>query len=261
MTYTGREVKPHISISYQGCELTDYTVEYNNNVAPGKANVVVYGNNNLMGNKRVYFQIRRSLDGATVTLDKTQYTYSAAEIRPNVTVVLDGTTLQQGTDYTVSYADNTNVGTAKVTVSGAGNYTGTLTASFKILPAPVVKNGWQKEGGKWYYYNNNVKQTGWKKIGGKWYLFAYAGGQMLTGWVKSGGKWYYFNSSGAMVTGWQKISGVWYYFNASGAMVTGWQKISGKWYYFNSSGSMRTANLKQGNKTYRFASSGACLNP
>ena len=52
--------------------------------------------------------------------------------------------------------------------------------------AKLVKNGWFKEGGKWYYYKNSVAQKGW---------------------LKDGGKWYYLNSSGVMTTGWQKVGG------------------------------------------------------
>ncbi len=40
-------------------------------------------------------------------------------------------------DYTVSYTANTNVGTATVTVKGKGNYSGTATGTFRILPRSV----------------------------------------------------------------------------------------------------------------------------
>ena len=51
-------------------------------------------------------------------------------------VVKDGfLTLKEGTDYTVSYKNNTNAGTATVTITGRGNYTGTKTATFKINKA------------------------------------------------------------------------------------------------------------------------------
>jgi len=50
-------------------------------------------------------------------------------------VVLNGKTLVSSTDYTVSYSDNIKVGTAKVTVTGKGNYTGSKTATFTITKA------------------------------------------------------------------------------------------------------------------------------
>ncbi|WP_294571232.1 CAP domain-containing protein [uncultured Subdoligranulum sp.] len=74
-----------------------------------------------------------SLEGATVTLDQTQFTVTGSEIRPAVTVTLDGKTLTEGTDYTVTYANNQEIGTATVTVTGTGNYTGTAQTIFTIV--------------------------------------------------------------------------------------------------------------------------------
>ena len=50
-----------------------------------------------------------------------------------------GNALAEDTDYTLSYsADTTNVGTVTVTVTGIGNYTGTVTRTYKITPAPYT---------------------------------------------------------------------------------------------------------------------------
>ena len=59
--------------------------------------------------------------------------YSGQSLTPKVTVRDGETTLEEGTDYTVSYADNTNPGTATVIVTGKGNYTGEATAQFTIV--------------------------------------------------------------------------------------------------------------------------------
>ncbi|MBQ9229102.1 MAG: CHAP domain-containing protein [Eubacterium sp.] len=127
--------------------------------------------------------------------------------------------------------------------------------------ATTVKNGWQKENGKWYYYKSNAKQTGWQKVSGKWY-YLNASGVMLAGWQKLSGKWYYLSASGAMVTGWHKISGKWYYFNTGGDMKTGWLKDGGSWYYLESSGAMLASTTQTINgKRYQFNSSGVCTNP
>jgi hypothetical protein len=72
------------------------------------------------------------ISGATIS-DIADQTYTGEAIEPDVTVTYDGTTLTEGTDYTVSYADNTDVGTATVTVTGTGDYTGTATATFEIV--------------------------------------------------------------------------------------------------------------------------------
>ena len=60
-------------------------------------------------------------------------TYTGQELTPAVTVK-DGTKiLTEGTDYTLQYADNVEVGTATVTATGIGKYDGTLTAHFTIV--------------------------------------------------------------------------------------------------------------------------------
>ena len=74
-----------------------------------------------------------SLEGADVTLNQTQFTVTGSEIRPAVTVTLNGKTLVENADYTVSYADNVEIGTATVTVTGTGNYTGTAQTTFAIV--------------------------------------------------------------------------------------------------------------------------------
>ena len=62
-------------------------------------------------------------------------TYTGKAIKPTVTVKYSGKTLKSGTDYTVSYKDNTKVGTATVTITGKGSYSGTKKVTFKINKA------------------------------------------------------------------------------------------------------------------------------
>lgn len=150
----------------------------------------------------------------------------------------------------------------------------TVDVGFKVL---VIKNGWELEDGKYYYYQNNKKVTGWVKsgaswyymdpedgvmvtgwkcIGGLWYFMAQSGAMQI-GWVKSGNSWYYLTpGSGHMVTGWKEIGGKWYYFASSGAMVTNWFNIGGTWYYMDSSGAMVTGWKEISGKWYYFAPSG-----
>ena len=78
---------------------------------------------------------RGNLSKATIKLSQTSYTYDGKAKTPAATVVLNGKTLVSSTDYTVSYSDNIKVGTAKVTVTGKGNYTGSKTATFTITKA------------------------------------------------------------------------------------------------------------------------------
>ena len=64
--------------------------------------------------------------------------YTGKALKPAVKVVLNGKTLTRGSDYTVSYSYNTDIGTALVEVTGVGDYTGTATATFRINPKMVT---------------------------------------------------------------------------------------------------------------------------
>ena len=76
-------------------------------------------------------------DNFTLSIAKnpTEFTYNGSEQKPTV-LVADGSNLAKDTDYTVTYPEaSTNAGSYKVTVTGQGNYTGTVELSYKILPA------------------------------------------------------------------------------------------------------------------------------
>ena len=73
---------------------------------------------------------------ATVEFKAYDPTYNGNAKTPDVIVVLDGVTLTKGTDYTVEYNNNILVGTATVTITFKGNYTGTATATFEIIQDP-----------------------------------------------------------------------------------------------------------------------------
>ena len=73
-----------------------------------------------------------SIKNAKVTgLKSMPYTGKAITQKP--VVKLGSTTLKSGTDYTVSYKNNKAIGTAMVTITGKGGYTGTAKGSFKIV--------------------------------------------------------------------------------------------------------------------------------
>ena len=75
---------------------------------------------------------RISISKASVTLSTSTYAYDGKTKKPGVTVKLNGKTLKNGTDYTVSYSNNIKVGTAKVTITGKGNYTGSVSKTYSI---------------------------------------------------------------------------------------------------------------------------------
>ena len=82
--------------------------------------------------------IQATITDASVTLPQATYRVTGSEITPEPTVVVNGRTLIKDTDYTVSYTDNTNIGTATVTVTGKNNYKGTGKATFEIADKEVL---------------------------------------------------------------------------------------------------------------------------
>ena len=73
-----------------------------------------------------------SLTGAMVTLSQTSYDYDGTAKEPTVSAVILNGKVLTSSDYDVSYSNNTNAGTATVTVTGKGNYTGTASQTFTI---------------------------------------------------------------------------------------------------------------------------------
>lgn len=85
-------------------------------------------------------------DSRIVVTQPSDVDYQSAAWEPEMTVtdsaLAEGSrTLAKGTDYTVTYADNINAGTATVTVTGEGNYSGTVTRTFKINQIPLEITG------------------------------------------------------------------------------------------------------------------------
>ena len=72
----------------------------------------------------------------SASLSQYSYTSDGTEKCPDVTVTYGDKTLAAGTDFTVSYKDNVKEGTATVTITGAGNYTGIINTTFTITAAP-----------------------------------------------------------------------------------------------------------------------------
>ena len=78
-----------------------------------------------------------SVKDAKVTLAYEQKTYTGKALKPAVTVEYNGEKLKKGTDYTVTYKNNKNIGTASVIIKGKGSYSGKKTVKFTIIPKAV----------------------------------------------------------------------------------------------------------------------------
>ena len=135
-TYTGYAICPTLTVySNNGGlrENTDYTVSYTNNINIGTASVTITGIGGYTGTKTATFRITGpNLSAATIAAIPDQL-YTGSDIRPSLTVTVNNVTLIQNVDYNVSYSNNRREGTAIVTITGKGNYTGTKTTTFRII--------------------------------------------------------------------------------------------------------------------------------
>ena len=178
--YDGKAKKPGVTVKLNGKTLkngTDYTVSYSNNTKVGTAKVTITGKGNYTGSVSKTFKIKNNFKKATVLGISTK-AFTGKNITQSITVKYNGKTLKNGTDYTVSYSSNKNIGTATVKIAGKGSYTGTITKTFKINPAKqkiqklTAKSkaffvDWAQKGSATGYeiqYATNSKFTSAKKV-------------------------------------------------------------------------------------------------
>ncbi|MEE0046145.1 cellulase family glycosylhydrolase [Ruminococcus sp.] len=136
--YDGTYKKPAATVTFNGKVLQegkDYTISYRNNLNVGVTTVIATGMGDYTGYTSKNFTItKRAMAGGTVSV-ASSVSFTGSNITPSVTVKVAGRTLTSGTDYTVSYSNNKNVGTSNIYVYGKGNYSGSLSAKFDIVPA------------------------------------------------------------------------------------------------------------------------------
>ena len=135
--YTGSPIKPDITVVDGSTQLEqgrDYTVSYMKNTSVGTATMTVKGKGNYAGTVKVPFTIQpvNMENNPQLRIRVSDMAYTGKAVRPTVQVYMGEKKLSAGS-YTLSYADNTEKGTAVVTVTGKGNYTGTISANFRIV--------------------------------------------------------------------------------------------------------------------------------
>ena len=145
--YSGENITPLFSLSANGTTIAngiDYTLSGETTAKnAGIHTIHAEGKGNYTNTLDIKYSIKpKNIEGvAQITFDNItgKYIETGSPIEPAVTV-FDGSQDLEPTDYEVSYADNTEPGTAKVTVTGIGNYEGfTKTVDFTILPStPVI---------------------------------------------------------------------------------------------------------------------------
>ena len=147
--YSGSELKPSVKVYYnwdnmfsvQLKEGSDYNVTYSDNINVGTATAIVTGIGAYSGTKKVTFTIEsKKISSPTFDGLKPEYTYTGQKVEPEF-ALMDGDTVIPSSEYEVSYSDNTEVGTATITITDAtdGNYDINCKAEFDIVKAdPVI---------------------------------------------------------------------------------------------------------------------------
>lgn len=147
--YSGSELKPSVKVYYnwdnmfsvQLKEGSDYNVTYSDNINAGTATAIVTGIGAYSGTKNVTFTIEpKKISSPTFDGLKSEYTYTGQKVEPEF-ALMDGDTVIPSSEYEVSYSDNTEVGTAAITITDVmgGNYDINCKAEFDIVKAdPVI---------------------------------------------------------------------------------------------------------------------------
>ena len=144
VVYDGTEKSPELeSVVLDGVTLVngqdyDYVYVYAHGTDVGQYGLTVVGYNNYEGEATAYFSITpRTVTAPTVTVSGAPFIYTGSAITPEITVTDDLGRVIDPKEYSVSYKDNTNAGTATITVTDndGGNYTVSGTTTFEIEKA------------------------------------------------------------------------------------------------------------------------------
>lgn len=140
LTYNGSTLSPAVTVKYGNATLkknTDYTVAYSNNVNAGTGTITITGKGIYGGSVKKTFTIKKLGISATAVSGTGNKVYTGSVIKPVPAVKVGGRTLKNGTDFTVSYKNNTEPGTATLKVTGKGNYSGSVSKTFKITARAI----------------------------------------------------------------------------------------------------------------------------
>lgn len=151
-TYTGDAVAltqdiPRLTLGQETLVLgQDYTLEYGICKDIGTYQVVITGQGNYVGVRRISFRIKgipvstmkvSKLPDLVYTGDEMKFdpnTWEGAANKLTITDQSGETVLEKGKDYELAFSNCTNVGTAKMKITGMGAYSGTITKTYKIVP-------------------------------------------------------------------------------------------------------------------------------
>lgn len=138
--YTGKIIKPEVTVALKdGTKLTegtDYTITYQKNVNAGTAAIVIEGKGAYSGTVKKTFKIKPLVltNNKDIIAEPVGKATKNAKGKYEIEVAVKNNEkpLVKGTDYTISFKNNTKPGTATAVIKGKGNYTKTTTVTFEI---------------------------------------------------------------------------------------------------------------------------------
>lgn len=154
-TYTGKKLTSSsytVKIKLNGKTTTlkkgkDYTVKAASRTSVGSSTVTITGKGNFKGTVKAKFAVTAKKISATKVTVSSKVAYTGKTVKAKV-IVKDGSKKLDSKSYKVSYKNNKKIGKATVTITGKGNYAGTIKKTFKIVPAKAsiktVKNSAKK---------------------------------------------------------------------------------------------------------------------
>ena len=155
--YTGSEIEPSVIVSISGMTLVqnkDYILSFEKNIGRGNARLTVHFIGDFEGLPdavRLFAIVQ-----ADITVSQIEYVvdneYSGEDIRPKVVVKYGDKTLILDEDYTIRYNSSSNAGTMFFTITGKGNYTGSIDCYYNIIRRDIIEASVSKD--------NDVVYTG-----------------------------------------------------------------------------------------------------
>lgn len=180
--YTGESILPEVVVKLNDAVLVenrDYTLIVRDNINVGTATVVVNGIGEYEGTICKNFGIiKADISKAVVNTVRNykSFAFNKKAIKPEITVSLENKKLTAGTDYSISYKNNIYPGTGVITVTGKGNYKGSVEKKFfisRVLHVKVKENGTDSQTISWgkasyvtgyKLYTYDTKNNKWKLV-------------------------------------------------------------------------------------------------
>ncbi|MBO4408505.1 MAG: hypothetical protein J5786_04450, partial [Clostridiales bacterium] len=137
-------ISPSVNLYFKGRQLTwqDFDKEYKNNKQAGTATVICTPKDYkpFKGQKTLTFKILPfQLDSQSSISEIADQTYTGNAITPSSFTVYPRKWSTSSDNYTVTYSNNVNVGTATVTVKGKNSLSGSISTTFQITPENISK--------------------------------------------------------------------------------------------------------------------------